>query len=218
MTGILCFGAGGHAAVVLDALLQIAGTQAIRIAGLVAKTASFEPIFGIPILGGDSDLPTLIEQTGATHFVVGIGMIRGGNPLRARIYTTAIEHGLKPFTVIHPSATVSPRAEIAAGACILAGAIVQPRSRIGANCIINTKASVDHDGDIGDHTHIAPGVTLSGDVKVGRTVLIGTGAVVLNGMVIGNDATLGAGAVLTTHCLPGTTMIGVPARAVGAPK
>jgi sugar O-acyltransferase (sialic acid O-acetyltransferase NeuD family) len=212
MNRILCFGAGGHAAVLIDALQEMRRNTPLDIVGLIAREPVGEGLFGVPYLGTDEALPGLVARGAATHFVVGIGMLRGGDPLRERLFVQAISHSLEPFTLRHPSAVVSTRAEIGPGACLLAGAVVQPRARIGMNVIVNTRASIDHDCIIGDHVHVAPGATLSGEVRVGRTVQIGAGAVVRNGMTIGDGATIGAGAVLVGHCPAGVTMIGTPAR------
>lgn len=215
MDRILCFGAGGHAAVLIDALQEMRRTTPLDIVGLIAREPVGEDLFGVPCLGSDEALPRIVAKGGATHFVVGIGMLRGGDPLRERLFAQAISHGLEPFTLRHPSAVVSTRAEIGRGACLLAGAVVQSRTRIGMNVIVNTRASIDHDCIIGDHAHVAPGATLSGEVRVGRTVQIGTGAVVRNGVTIGDAATIGAGAVLVGDCPEGVTMVGTPARPAG---
>lgn len=213
MNRIICFGAGGHAAVLLDALFEMARSSPLHIAGLLAGPDGAQSVFGVQVLGSDADIERAIKQNGADSFVVGIGMVRGGDPLRENTFVLGLRHGLKPFTVIHPSATVSARADIAPGACVLAGAVVQPRVHIGENVIVNTKATVDHDCMIGAHSHIAPGATLSGDVTLGRTVHIGAGATVRNGFHVGDGATVGVGAALVSDCLAGATMIGVPARA-----
>ncbi len=215
MMKLLCLGAGGHAAVVIDSVNAMSISAHVRVVGLVTKAGGASSVLGIPVLGDDDDIPRLVSQTGAEGFVIGLGMVRGGDPLRARLFSLALASGLRPFTILHPSAVVSPHARIAAGATIMAGAVIQPRASIGENAIINTRASIDHDCVIGAHAHVAPGVTLSGDVRVGHTAHLGTGAVVRNGIVIGDNATVGAGAVLISDCPAGATMTGVPAGIAG---
>lgn len=196
----------------LDALFVIARLRQVQIVGLLAKPDGPRELFGVDVLGDDDEIERVVRENEPNSFVVGLGMTRGGNPLRENAFALGRRHGLEPFTVIHPSATVSPRAEIAAGACVLAGAVVQPRACIGVNVIINTGAGIDHDCTIGEHSHIAPGATLSGNVNVGRTVLIGAGASVRQGISIGDNATIGSGAALVSDCRAGDTMTGVPAR------
>ncbi|MGH1354055.1 MAG: acetyltransferase [Thalassovita sp.] len=115
-------------------------------------------------------------------------------------------------TLIHPSATVSPHAQIGAGNVICAGAIVGPFAKLGQGCIINTGASVDHDCVLSDGVHISPGARLGGGVFVGARTWIGIGAVVREYKSIGGDAMIGAGAAVTRDVANGARMGGVPAK------
>lgn len=209
---ILCFGAGGHAKVVIDSIRVWALPVQFDVAGIIAASGEGGDVLGVPILGDDENLKRVVAETGATHFVIGIGTVRGGGMLRPKLFAEAIRAGLQPFTVIHRTAVVSPHAKIDPGATIMAGVIVQPGVHIGSNAILNTRSSVDHDCRIGAHVHIAPGGLCSGGVSIGERSHLGSGAVVIQGVRIGEDVTVGAGATVVKDCDAGSVVVGTPAR------
>lgn len=115
-------------------------------------------------------------------------------------------------TLVHPSATVSPHAELGEGTVVCAGAVVGPFAKLGRGCIINTGASVDHECVLSDGVHISPGVHLGGGVFVGTRTWVGIGAVLREYKSIGADVMIGAGAAVTRDVPDGKRMGGVPAK------
>lgn len=204
---VLIVGGGGHAKVLVEALLA----NAAIIAGIMDADSALlgKQVLGVPVLGDDQ----LLDEypTDAVRLVNGIGST--GLPVGRRgIFERFTARGFGFATVVHPSAVIASDAELGEGAQVMAGAVLQPGCRIGANVIINTRASVDHDCIIGDHTHIAPGVTLSGGVSIGAGCHVGTGATVIQGITIGAGSVVGAGAVVTKDVAAGVTVVGVPAK------
>lgn len=206
---VLLVGGGGHAKVLVEALL--AGDAVI--AGIVDADPARQgkDVLGVPVIGGDEvagEYPAgeirLVNAVGST----GLPVVRRG------IFERFAARGFRFASVAHPSAVIASDVELGEGAQVMAGAVIQPGCRIGANTIINTRASVDHDCVIGDHAHIAPGVTLSGGVTVGEGCHIGTGATVIQGITIGEGSVVGAGAVVTKDVAAGVTVVGVPAKVV----
>ncbi|QXE90592.1 acetyltransferase [Geomonas subterranea] len=206
---VLIIGAGGHAKVLVEALLA----EGALIAGMLdADPARLgDSVLGVPVIGDDNTAEDFPRD--AVRLVNGIGSI-GLPEMRRSIFERFSARGYRFATVVHPSAVVASDVELGAGAQIMAGAVLQPGCRIGDNVIINTRASVDHDCTIGDHTHIAPGVTLSGGVTVGSGCHVGTGATVIQGVRIGDGSVIGAGAVVTKDVAAGLTVVGVPAKVV----
>ncbi len=115
-------------------------------------------------------------------------------------------------SVVHPTAIVSPSAEVGAGVFVGAGAIVHSFASIGSHAIINTGAIVEHECVVGCNAHIAPGAVLGGNVCVGDDTLVGLGSRVLPGVSIGSGVVIGAGAVVTGDVASGLTVKGCPAR------
>jgi len=84
---------------------------------------------------------------------------------------------------------------------------------IGSGCVIADGVFVgSSDHDRGDR-HQVHG---SGPIVIGDRVFLGQRSVVLGGVTIGDGATVGAHAVVTRDVAPGQTVVGVPARPVGA--
>ena len=88
--------------------------------------------------------------------------------------------------------------------------------RIGDNTQIGAMAQLlaaDHprDPQIRD-----AGLENGRPVTIGRNCWIGAGALILPGVTIGDDAIVGAGAVVTRDVAAGTTVVGSPARPIGA--
>lgn len=84
---------------------------------------------------------------------------------------------------------------------------------IGSGCVIADGVFVgssDHDRDDRHQVHG------SGPITIGDRVFLGQRSVVLGGVTIGDGATIGAHAVVTKDVAPGQTVVGIPARPVGA--
>ncbi|RNB53842.1 acetyltransferase [Brevibacillus gelatini] len=204
MKPIIVIGGGGHAKVLMEALL-LAKREVIG----YTDPQNGEAIFQIPWLGSDQ----ILEKYLATDVLLvnGLGSI-GDNTRRKHVFDYWKTKGYFFANVIHPTAVVSPYAVLEEGVQVMAGAVIQPAVHIGFNAIINTRSVVDHDTRIGDHVHIAPGAVLSGSVVVGDNVHIGTGAAVIQGISIGENSIVGAGAVVVKDVLPNRKVAGVPAK------
>lgn len=196
---LLIVGAGGHAKVVLDAAM----CAGIEVAALRGEPGDPEAVLGAPVVFGE-------QTAGADSFIIGVG----DNEMRARLYDAWHARGLKPATVVHPSAVVASSAHLGPGVFAAAGSVVNPDARVGANTILNTGCTVDHDCSIGAHAHVAPGVSISGAVEIGEGTLVGVGACVMPGARIGAWSVIGAGAVVVSDILDRTIAVGAPAAGI----
>jgi len=207
---VVILGAGGHARVVIDALRS---GQDCNIAAVLDPDPALHGAMldGVPVAGDDD---RLAEYPPASYDLV-VAVVRfGDHVVRHDLLKRARALGYRIVSVVHASATVSPRTTIGDGAQIMAGAIVNPGAAVGVDAIVNTGAVVEHDCTVGTGAHLAPRVLLGGRVAVGAMAQLGLGCVVLPGLVVGDGAIVGAGAIVTTNVAQHTTVIGVPAHAV----
>lgn len=89
--------------------------------------------------------------------------------------------------------------------------------RIGRHFHANLYSYVEHDCQIGDFVTFAPGVKCNGNVLIEDGAYIGAGAVIRQGapgrpLIIGAGAVVGMGAIVTRDVMPGTVVVGNPAR------
>mgnify|MGYP001826701045 CR=1 FL=1 len=204
---VLLIGAGGHARVCADALLDMGATT---IVGAVSKDGSSIDGLGISPVWSEPEFENATKSSGATAFCVAIG----DQVARRRWSQKLTQSGQTLTQAISGSAVVSRTASLGPGAQLIAGAVVNAAATLGTGVIVNTNASVDHDCTIGDFVHIGPGAVLGGSVTVGDDAFVGLGARVLPGITIGAGATVGAGAVVTADVPAGATVVGVPARPI----
>ena len=203
---VIIIGAGDHAKVLLDILLD----QNENVIGLTDKNISKGTcIYGVSVIGDDSEI--LKYKTDEIELINGIGSV-GNTSLRRKVFVSLKEKGYVFKSVIHPSVIISKRAKIGEGTQLLAGSVVNTESEIGDNTIINTKASIDHGCVIGKHCHIAPGCSFSGCVRIGDCTHIGTGTSIIQGINIGKNVLIGAGSVVINDVSDNEKAFGVPAR------
>lgn len=182
------YGASGHAKVIMDIL----AAQGIEVEGLVDDNPELEELMGVPVLHSAEGLSPLIISI-------------GGNAIRKKI---AEGLSCRFGKAIHPTAIVSPHAEIGDGSVVMQGAIVQACATMGRHCIVNTGTGVDHECRLGDYVHVSPHATLCGNVHVGEGTWIGAGATVIQGVHIGRWSVIGAGSVVTKDIPDGVIAVG----------
>jgi len=202
---LILIGAGGHAAVVAQTAHQLD----LQIQGLYDDNPSAKLLHRPPppnpptYLGSIADFIT--NQPSAWLLAI------GDLPTRRAILDQYNESASPP--IIHPTAIISPDAELEEGVFVAPGAIIHTGAKIQAHAIINTGAIIEHDCIIGTNTHIAPGTTLGGATTVGTNTLVGIGSTTLPETQIGDNTTIGAGSVVINNIPNNTTAAGNPARA-----
>jgi len=198
----LLFGGGGHARVVLDALIASRPHMSIDIwddnPALAATT----------ILSLQVQVPISAADPNGRQCHVAIGH----NSTRRQVATNLRERGGQLLNILHPAACVSPYSTVGHGCFLAAGAILAPEAELGDGVIVNHSAVVDHHCRIGAWSHVAPGAVIGGGVIASTGVMLGAGCIVLPGIRIGENSIIGAGAVVTRDVAAGETWAGVPAK------
>lgn len=195
-------GAGGHARVVYDAVIEAGVASRVEIRDDDAGLA------GVELLGAIVQVPIGPAQ----HLARAIHIAIGNNATRARLTALLEGEGRELTTIVHPRAVISSRAALSKGSFVAALAVLAPGATVGKCAIINHGAIIDHDCVLGAWVHVAPNATVGGGVEIGEGTLIGAGATVLPGVSIGKWAIVGAGAVVIDKVPDGKTVVGVPAR------
>ena len=205
---LLLIGAGGHCKVVIDLLLGFKEYDLIGIIDLKERVG--DNIYGIQVVGTDSDLPMFYKK-GIKYCFISIGSI-GDPTLRVKSYNSAQKIGFKFPNLIHPSALISSQITIGCGNYIAPKVVINAGSHVGNNCIINTGTIVEHDCKVGHFVNLCPGSLLSGCVNIGDYSHIGTGSIVSHGLIIGTRVIIGVGSVVVKNMPNSVISYGNPCK------
>jgi len=203
---ILIWGASGHAKVILGII-----KNNYNIIGFIDKNPDINDFAGRKVYRNFEEFSKAVNiRENDIYFIVAIG---GGNGSeRIEIHNKLKKNGLKPLSIIHPSAWVDSTAFIEPGAQILAMAAVSSDVVIGKQTIINTNATIDHETIVGDGCHIMPAATITGCVEIGDFCVIGSNSTILPRLTLSPYTIVGAGAVVTKNTDAHTTVLGIPAK------
>lgn len=209
MAALLLLGAGGHARVVAETAFSTGRFSSIAfLDDRCTGPAQLPDQLGWPVIGPFAAAldPQIRHQFPAALVAIGNAAVR------MQWLPRLAAAGYELPIVIHPTAWVSPSAQLSAGSVVFAQAAIQAQAVIGSGAILNTGCSVDHDAQLGDGVHICPGARLAGEVQVGDRSWIGIGSSLIQQIRIGADVTVGAGAAVVRDLPGGVTAVGVPAR------
>lgn len=131
--------------------------------------------------------------------------------LRKRIQEVALKNNFKPFSIVHPSASIANSAQIGNGCFIAPQSIVSVRAVVGDYSILHFHSSVGHDAKLGMNVTVLPGARVSGEVQLGDFVLVGSNAFIFQGVKIGAGTQIDA-LTYVRHDVPTNMVISCRAK------
>lgn len=158
-----------------------------------------------PLHNAESFLP----REGDT-FIIAVGDPR----LRKSLWLEYRDRNLAWGTLIHPTAHVSPFANIEEGSVVGPFSTVSFGASIGPHVALNSYCGVGHHSKIGDFSVVSPKALIAGKAELRSSVFIGSGAVVTPGKVVEMGAKVGAGSVVYRSVKENQTVIGNPAKVI----
>lgn len=170
-------------------------------------TKKNKKIMGVEVVGKFSELNE--SDIRNKQFIVAIG----NNHVRQRLMTEINNHGGYTPTLIHPSAVISPSAEIGKGVYIHANSYIWTKVKIGNYCIISPHVVIAHHTKLGEACLISTLSGIGASIKISDRVFVGMGSTIVTGLsVIGEDSIIGAGAVVLRDVESKSVYVGVPAK------
>lgn len=164
-------------------------------------------VMGVRVIGKFSELND--DEIKNKQFIVAIG----NNSIRHELMKRINNIGGKTPTLIHPSAVVSPSAEIGKGVYIHANAYIWTKVKIGNYCVISPNVVIAHHTKLGEACLISTLSGIGASIKINDRVFVGMGSTVVTGLsVIGANSIIGAGAVVLKDVESKSVYTGVPAK------
>ncbi|CAK9889408.1 MULTISPECIES: acetyltransferase [Pseudomonas] len=145
----------------------------------------------------------------------------GSSAARESLAAQCKQDNIDVVSVRASNSIILDSVEIGEGAVLCHFTQLTSNIKIGKQFQANIYSYVAHDCVIGDYVTFAPNVSCNGNVHIEDHAYIGTGAVIKQGssaqpLVIGKGAIVGMGAVVTKSVAAGVTVVGNPARPLGA--
>ena len=168
--------------------------------------AQTDSLLGSPVLGFHTFRKRYSPES--TGFLITIGEPK----FRREAFDRMTEAGYRGARLIHPSAVISPDAELGEGAVIGPGAFIGSLARVGKNFYAAKGAAIGHDAVVGNHTRVGAGAFIGGHTVIGENVFIGAGALLKDRIRIGDYSVVAMGCVVFGDVDANTTVMGNPAR------
>ena len=211
---LIIYGSGGLGRELLALLRDIDKTKTIwDILGFVDDSAKPNvPVAGLRVLG---DINYLIQIDIPVLVLMGFT----DPDAKAKVFYKLKQNQLISFpTIVHPSASVEPSADLGEGVIITRFCFVSVDTKLGKCVFFNPGSQVGHDSFVGDFTSVMPNANIAGNVTIGERCLIGAKSAIMQGLSIGSNTTVGIGSIVMQNAPENCTVLGYPAKVVKLKK
>lgn len=118
------------------------------------------------------------------------------------------------INIIHPTALVSPVANIGHGCCVGPYTSISPNVVIGNHVMIQAYDDIGHDSSISDYASIESYVFLGGHASIGELSTMHTKSSIIPHKSIGKECVVGFGSVVMRNIKDGLHVFGNPAKKI----
>ena len=211
MIKLLIYGASGLGRELLDMIHEINKQNCLyEVSGWIDDGIPSGTVINNVEVLGDINYIKEIKEAPALIFAI------ASPHIKESLYTKVRAMRPEVFfpTIVHPSSSVSPFAQLEEGVIVSRYCWVAANTKLGKFVFLNTRCDIGHDSVVGDFSSLMPSVNISGNVTVGAKTLIGVQAAVHQGIKIGEESVVGIGSKVLADVPNRSTVFGNPARII----
>lgn len=160
----------------------------------------------LPILGSARSYVPQEED----RFICGIASTRTKLELCMQLRS----RGAVFTNLIDPTANIAATARLGEGVFLWRNVVIGPCAILGDFVTVQLFSSIAHDAVLGDGCTVSSFCDVMGHARLERGVFLGSHASILPTAKVGEFAKVGAGSVVLKRVKDGTTVFGVPAKAL----
>ena len=172
MKSLIILGAGGYGRTVADVARQGGRYDSVLFLDDHAQ--------GMDVMGPCADYTTFAAYDDFNGRITEMYPAFGSNKIRLQWLDKFTEAKIPVATIIHPTAYISPSAQIRPGSVILPKAVVNTGTIVERGCIVNCGAIVDHGCVLEEGVHVCLGAIVKAENRIPKCTKIEAGQVVEN--------------------------------------
>ena len=211
MENVYLWGAGNAACEVEHIICDLNRQgESIKLAGLISNSAPrYENMKRYDWIDtSEGNWHDAVDKHSSVVICVGDAMVR------KQLYQSAVEVGLRPGQIVHPSAVIGPDCSIGDGCIIGPNVTLSNSVDLASNAYVSFNASIGHHSKIGEHSVLSPGTRIGGLVVSGECLFTGLNAVVVPEVKIGRHVQVSANALVTSDVRDNALVISPRSRTI----